>query len=236
MTQSVHQPRAVSFDLDDTLWPCDDVIGRAEEALYDWLARHFPAITGCYSLEDMRTIRMNTAERRPELGADLTALRRETLRAHAREFGYPEGLADAGLEVFLAERHRVVLYPDVKPVLEALREHLPLVALTNGNACVERAGLGEYFTLALTAADVGAAKPDPALFQAACGELGVRSGDLVHVGDDPLRDVHAARVLGAGAVWINRSGMVWPEGLRRAQHELPDLHGIERILRLQSTS
>ncbi len=223
-------PKVVSFDLDDTLWPCDDVIGRAEQALYNWLASHFPAITGTYSLDDMRRIRLDTAERRPELAIDLTGLRLMTLRAHAREFGYPEGLAEAGVEVFLAERHRVVLYPDVEPILTALRQRIPLVALTNGNACVERAGLDDYFELALTAADVGAAKPDPALFHAACSRLGVRSGDLLHVGDDPLRDVHAARSLGAGAIWINRDGSDWPEGLRRANREMADLTGLAYLL------
>lgn len=222
-------PRAVSFDLDDTLWACEDVIGRAEEAVYDWLRRHYPRITRDYDLEAMRQRRTETAAARPELQADLTRLRHETLVRHAHEAGYEPELADAAVEVFLDERHRVALYEDVLPVLERLAGRFHLVALTNGNADVARVGIGEWFDVAVSAADVGVPKPDPAMFERACAELGIRPGELLHVGDDPLRDVHAARRFGARAFWINRDGRAWPEDLRRAHHEdvtlarLPDL-------------
>ena len=32
--------KAISIDLDDTLWPIWPVIERAEKALHDWLAAH----------------------------------------------------------------------------------------------------------------------------------------------------------------------------------------------------
>lgn len=223
-------PRALSFDLDDTLWSCDDVIQRAERTLYQWLEHNFPLITARHGIEDMRDIRQEMAARSPEFAADLTRLRAESLRRHAEEAGYSGDMVQHGVEIFLAERHRVVLYPDVLPVLESLRSRFSLIALTNGNACVHRVGIGEYFDVALSAADVGAAKPDPAMFRSACAELSLRPGDLMHVGDDPLRDVHAARGVGARSVWVNRSGMAWPEGLRRAQHEMQDLYSLPRIL------
>lgn len=222
-------PRAISFDLDDTLWPCADVIERAEQRLYDWLAEHYPAIPAAYSCEEMRQLRLALAARRSELAADLTRLRRVSLQQHAREAGYPPDLADAAIEVFLAERHSVTLYPDVLPLLDRLRGRVPLIALTNGNACIARVGLGHYFDVAVSAADVGAAKPDPAMFRAACRQLSLRPGDLLHVGDDPLRDVHAARSLGARAVWLNRAGASWPDELGPAEHELTDLASLERV-------
>ena len=212
-------PRAISFDLDDTLWPCDDVVARAEDALYRWLCRHYPRITRAHDMEAMRQRRIETAASRPELQADLTRLRHETLARHAQEAGYPPTLADAALEVFLEERHRVALYGDVLPVLQRLAGRYRLVALTNGNADVARVGMGHWFDVTVSAADVGAAKPDPAMFRRACGALGIRPGELLHVGDDPLRDVHAARRFGARAFWLNRDGRAWPGDLRRAHHE-----------------
>lgn len=223
-------PRAISFDLDDTLWACDDVIGRAEEAVYSWLQRHGPRITAEYDLEAMRQVRMETAAVRPDLQADLTRLRHETLVWHARRAGYDPGLADRAVEVFLDERHRVELYPDVPPVLERLAGRFRLIALTNGNADVHRAGIGDWFDIALSAADVGAPKPDPAMFEHACGALGIRPGELLHVGDDPLRDVHAARGFGARAFWVNRDGREWPGDLRRAQYEAETLAGLPDLL------
>lgn len=226
----VAPPRALSFDLDDTLWSCHDVIERAECALYDWLRVSAPAITARHDRSTMAEQRQQLAAERPELAADLTRLRHEALRRHAREAGYAENLADEGVEVFLAERNRVELYPDVRPVLEQLRGRFTLIALTNGNACVHRTGVGDYFDLALSAADVGAPKPDPAMFVEACRRSGVRSGDLLHIGDDPLRDVHAARALGARAIWLNRAGGEWPDGLRRPDFELAELRPLPRWL------
>ncbi|MEF8833695.1 MAG: HAD family hydrolase [Halofilum sp. (in: g-proteobacteria)] len=223
-------PRAISFDLDDTLWACDDVIGRAEEAVYAWLQRQCPRITAEYDLEAMRQARMETAAVRPDLQADLTRLRRETLVWHADRAGYDGGIADAAIEVFLDERHRVELYPDVHPVLERLAGRCRLIALTNGNADVYRAGIGDWFEVALSAADVGAPKPDPAMFEQACARLGIRAGDLLHVGDDPLRDVHAAHRFGARAFWLNREGRAWPADLRRPHYEDATLTGLPELL------
>jgi len=223
-------PRAVSFDLDDTLWSCDEVIERAERVVYEWLARRFPRITAEFDLESMRRIRIETVERNPGLAVDLTALRHHTLQWHALRAGYGADVADAGVDVFLAERHRVTPFDDVRPVLEGLRTRYPLVALTNGNADVRRTELVDLFDAAVSAADVGAAKPDPAMFRQACERLGVEAAELVHVGDDPVRDIHAARRFGARAVWINRNALPWPGDVPRAHHEVATLHELRGLL------
>lgn len=227
-------PRALSFDLDDTLWACDEVIERAERAVYGWLAAHHPHITAEFDREQMRRLRWEMAAERAELAVDLTTLRRASLRWHAERAGYPasaaEKLAEQGVEVFLAERNRLSPYADVRPALERLARHYPLVALTNGNADVYRTELSDLFTVSLSAGEVGAAKPDPAMFDAACRQLGVRAGDLVHVGDDPVCDVHAARRFGARAIWLNREAQPWPENLPRAHHDLMTLADLVRLL------
>lgn len=227
-------PRVLSFDLDDTLWACDEVIERAEGALYRWLATHHPRITTDFGREAMRSVRWQMAAERAELAVDLTALRRASLLWHAERAGYArahaERLAESGVEVFLEERNRVSPYGDVRPVLERLAAQYPLVALTNGNADIRRTALADLFSASLSPADVGAAKPDPAMFRAVCDAHGIRAGDLVHVGDDPLRDVHAARTFGARAIWLNRDVQPWPEDLPRAHHELSSLHELVALL------
>lgn len=228
------EPRAIAFDLDDTLWSCDDVIERAERVVYDWLARHYPMITDEFDLESMRSIRHETAAGNTALAADLTRLRHESLVWHARRAGYPEDLAERAVAVFMDERNRVNLYTDVMPVLRQLAGHVPLIALTNGNADLERIGLDHLFEVILSAADVGAPKPDPTMFRAACDRLGLRPGDLVHVGDDPQLDVHAAHRFGARTVWINRQEMKWPEGLPRPHHEIVTLEPLPDLLQVES--
>lgn len=224
------EPRAIALDLDDTLWACEEVIERAERAVYAWLQRHFPRITDEFDLETMRAVRHETAASDRALAADLTRLRHETLAWHARRAGYPESLAARAVDVFLDERNRVQLYDDVLPVLEHLRGRVPLVALTNGNADLARIGLDHLFELTLSAADVGRAKPDPAMFRATCEHLGLRPGDLVHVGDDPRLDVHAAHRFGARTVWVNRARADWPEGLPRPHHEVDSLEPLPELV------
>ena len=58
---------------------------------------------------------------------DFTFLRKQTLRDHAREFGYAEAMADEAFEAFLQARNEVVLYDDVLPGLERLKTALPAV-------------------------------------------------------------------------------------------------------------
>lgn len=222
--------RALAFDLDGTLWSCRDVIERAEAALYQWLARHHPRITAAYDVADLRQRRHALAERRPELAADMTALRRVALEEHAIEAGYDPVLGEQGVAVFLAERQRVTPYPDVAPVLGRLAERYPLIALSNGNADVHRTALAQLFPHAISAAEVGAAKPEPALFRAACDRLGVAPHELAHIGDDPHRDIHAARLIGMPTVWVNRHGAQWDGALRRPDHEVADLAGLPRLL------
>lgn len=49
--------RTLTFDLDDTLWDNRPVLMAAEQALYDWLGRHYPRIKARYTLEGMRNRR-----------------------------------------------------------------------------------------------------------------------------------------------------------------------------------
>lgn len=217
------RPRLITFDLDDTLWPCAPVIQAAEQVLYDWLNRHAPAVTAQHDIASLREHRLAVAKACPELAHDLTALRLSQLRLLLREFGHDPALAQAGSDVFRAARNRVTPYPDVRPVLERLRPHHVLVSVTNGNAQVEHTPLAGCFDHVLNAADVGAAKPDPAMLVAACELAGVAPGEALHVGDDPTRDVVPARTIGMATVWLNRDAGRWPHGLDRADLEFTRL-------------
>jgi len=57
-------------------------------------------------------------------------------------------------------------------------------------------GILDRVDAAAISSEVGAEKPDPTLFLAACAALGVPPAEAVHVGDDPNRDVAGARAAG----------------------------------------
>ena len=70
--------RAVTLDLDDTLWPIWPTITRAEGVLLQWLGEHAPATATLYSdTAALRAIRNQMVSLRPDLRHDLSALRRE---------------------------------------------------------------------------------------------------------------------------------------------------------------
>ena len=66
----------------------------------------------------------------------------------------------------------------------------------------------------MISAELGAAKPDPAIFRAALERLGAAAEDAVHVGDSVEHDVAGARAAGLEAILVARNGARPPAGVR----------------------
>jgi putative hydrolase of the HAD superfamily len=119
----------------------------------------------------------------------------------------PEALADALVEAELAAtRPR----PGVPALLDALDGTHRLGVLTDGvrrvqTAKLERARLYDRFDAVVVSCDVGAHKPDPAIFDAAREALA--ADDHVMVGDSAERDVRGARRAGFRAVHVGTDGV-----------------------------
>jgi putative hydrolase of the HAD superfamily len=205
-------------------------LAAAEQALYAWLQEAAGRVAARHDLDGLRAHRMELRLQRPDIAHDLTALRLQSLAMLLEEAGYPAWLAREGLDLFLYHRNRVSPYRDAAPVLRRLRQSYRLVSVTNGNADVERTPLRGHFHRAFRAQDVGAAKPDPALFAAVLAWAQASPAQALHVGDDPFLDVEAARSLGMRAVWINRSDAEWPLELPPPELEARDLYGLLRWL------
>ena len=223
---TVHPIELITLDLDETLWPCLAPIQRAEEALHDWLGQRAPRLTQALSQDDLRAHRRDLMARQPDIAHDVTAIRLTSLQLLLDEFGHDPALATEGMALFLAHRNQVEPYPDVIPVLRVLAANYRLVSVTNGNADPERTPLRGLFHRSLTAAGVGAARPDPALFQAALDWAGLAPHQALHIGDHPVYDVQAARDHGLHVLWLNREGQSWPQELEPPPAEILDLHGL----------
>jgi putative hydrolase of the HAD superfamily len=201
--------RAITLDLDDTLWPIAPVMEQADLALQQWLEQNCPEVALALPIEQMRRLRDQVFATHPELGHDFTAMRMICLRQALSPHGYGEREAEQAFEAFFAARNRVELYPEVGDALERLARRAPLVSLTNGNACLDRVGLAHLFRAQITARSHGCAKPDAGIFHAACALAGAAPSDTLHAGDHPEQDVLGARDAGLHAVWIDRNGLGW---------------------------
>ncbi|MGM9427277.1 HAD family hydrolase [Hydrogenophaga sp. MI9] len=202
--------RAITLDLDDTLWPIWPTIGRAEQVLQDWLEANAPA-TGalCRDRAVLRQVREALNVERPDLAHDMSALRLEAIRRVLLSGGDDPALADPAFEVFFAERQRVDLFEDALPMLEFLSQRFPVVALSNGNADVHRVGIGTFFHASVSAREFGIGKPDPRIFQAAAEAAGVAPHEVLHIGDDAHLDGVGALNAGMQLAWVNRGGHTW---------------------------
>lgn len=205
------QIRAITLDLDDTLWPIWPTIRRAEEVLLQWFKEHAAKTAQLFaSPETLRAIRVQVERERPDLRHDLSGLRLASIRQALRQAGDDEALAPTAFAVFFAERQRVQLYDDALDALAFLAARWPVVAVTNGNANVQQMGLGHFFQDSFNVGRTGFAKPDARIFHCAAQALEVPLSAILHIGDDAQLDAAAARDAGMHAVWLNRAGLDWP--------------------------
>ena len=217
--------RAVTLDLDDTLWPFAPIAARIQQALEDWLAAHAPATAARFDARDSLRFLQAVREEEPERAHDLAHLRRQGLRRMFTAAGDDPDLADGAFDVIGDARQQVDLYPDAEPALDRLAASFPLLAVTNGNADLERVGAARWFVGAVHAETAGVAKPDPQIFVIACERLGLPPGDVLHAGDDLVTDVGGALAAGLRAAWVHRDfeGEAPPGVLRaRTLSELAD--------------
>ncbi len=210
----VPEIRLITLDLDETLWPCLPVITAAEAALHAWLGGQAPRLAESTDIAAMHQHRLTLMEREPDIAHDVSLVRRQSLTELLGDHGYDDTrLVDAAMAVFMDHRCRVEPYADVLPALQSLSRRYLLVSVTNGNSNPEVTTLKGLFRHRISAAEAGAAKPHPAMFERALALTECRPQQCLHLGDDPWLDVEAARKAGLTAAWINRTGATWPNAL-----------------------
>ncbi|MFN3879933.1 MAG: HAD family hydrolase [Nitrincola lacisaponensis] len=222
--------KAITFDLDDTLWAVDPVIQHANRTLWEWLHVHAPAMTAQFVLEDLNEgsrLRAGILQRHPQIAHSMTQIRLRLLHECLLQSGYSDAdaevLANNAFDAFIEARHEVELFAHARSMLEKLKQQgMILGALSNGNAEVSRTGLADLFDFQFNADQVGAAKPHPLMFQKALEYLNIQPEEVVHVGDHPVNDIQAAAQLGFWTIWVNLDAGPWPGG-RPADAEVTSL-------------
>ena len=223
-------PRAITLDLDDTLWPIWPAIERAEAALHAFLVERCPRTAERFPVAQMRLLRESIAGQYPQYAHDFTRQRRLSLAHALRESGDDEVHVDDAFDAFYAERNNIEFYPDAMAALERLAARWPVLALTNGNADLKKIGIDGHFCGFIAARDAGHAKPDAPIFHAACAHLRLAPHEVLHVGDDPWLDVDGARKAGLRTCWINRRHETWPAALPAPDVEFATLGALADAL------
>lgn len=120
----------------------------------------------------------------------------------------PELVEAADTLIFGSESAVFRLFDDTLSTLDTLREtSLPLIILSNWDVSLHRTcemlKISVYFTKIIASLEEGVEKPEPALFQVAQDHL--KTNKVLHIGDDPMADVHGARKFGWDALLLDRN-------------------------------
>ncbi|MEM1434426.1 MAG: HAD-IA family hydrolase [Pseudomonadota bacterium] len=201
----------LTFDLDNTLWSVRQVIGNAERHMRALLETEVPGFNAQFRREDLLRTRELLLPEYPEIRHDLTQMRQRVLTYALRAYGLSDHDAQqtalAATEAFLHGRHEVEFFPDALNTLRTLSRYYTIAALSNGNADVERLGLGEVFAFSCSAAEIGASKPQPDMFEAALAKAGVRPEAAAHIGDHPVDDIQGASQVGMHTILVELDGV-----------------------------
>jgi HAD superfamily hydrolase (TIGR01549 family) len=212
-------PRAVLFDLDDTLFDHEYC---ARTALMTVHAAH-----SCFGRMPFEQMEIAHARHLEDL--------------HAEVLGGRVGLDDARVERFRrlfgavgerdeeAARRAAAAYRDryvaerravsgAAGLLRAVRTRARIGIVSNNlfeeqQQKLRTCGLEPLVDALIVSEEVGVSKPDPAIFREALQRLDCGPAEAVMIGDSWAADVIGARAAGIRAIWFNRHGAARPEPL-----------------------
>lgn len=207
--QLIENIKAISFDLDDTLYDNPPVIQKAYQTLYDYLVVNYPKIKNNYNFNTFLKHAAAFQEKNKSI-VDLSTLRRQHILSLLTEVGVGKNdtFVEDAFDVFWNERQRVTLYPGVNNILQNLSTKRPLITISNGNACPKAIGIDSFFQFSVSTKDTSQPKPDPSMFLFACEKLAIKPQQLLHIGDSLNIDVNGAQRAGCRAVWFNTKKII----------------------------
>jgi 2-haloacid dehalogenase len=127
------------------------------------------------------------------------------------------------------------LLPGAESVLETLSSHFQMVIITNGLKAVQlprfgRATITAHFAAVIISEEVGAAKPDHRIFDAAFDEMGQpRREEVLIIGDSLTSDIVGGINYGIDACWYNPQGRPLPADMA-IQFEVQTLLQLPKLL------
>lgn len=121
-----------------------------------------------------------------------------------------EVVAHANVRILAADSPVYSVFDDVIDCLAAIKaKGIPMIVLSNWDYSLHRVlrtfGLTPWFTHVFASLEYGPEKPTPELFEIVEAQTGFSGQDILHVGDNPLDDLHGALNAGWRGALIDRS-------------------------------
>lgn len=197
--------KAISFDLDDTLYDNEPIIEKAENWYKNMLEEH-PFFEG-KELPTHEELKKELWQANHAIIDDVTKCRKQILYRRFLSAGLESEDAEINAELmmkkFIEIRSELLVPQESIDILNLLKGKYPLIALTNGNVDVEKIGILSIFDLYLRATEELRAKPASDLFLEAARKLNIKPSEILHVGDDPITDVLGSKQAGCMTCLVN---------------------------------
>ena len=197
----------ISFDLDDTLYDNLPILRAAEEKVQHYIEQQYPQ-TRHWDIAHWRARRMQLMQRDTTLSSNMTLLRLTTLTEGFSEAGVdnPGQAADDVMQQFHHHRSNFKVPDSVHQLLNGLRKHFRLCAISNGNVDCARIGLAEHFDIIVQPQEQLRGKPHPDMFEVVLKHYQIAARQLLHIGDHPHSDILGAHRAGCQSGWF-RDGL-----------------------------
>jgi len=209
--------KAISFDLDDTLYSNRPVMQAIEKKMIayfsnlDILQHQISEQKKLLDQHFWSDFRRQAIYKQPDLVHDVVQDRLATYRLGFISLGLTEDVsekqAQIALAYFIQLRSDFIVPEQSKRLLANLSQKYPLVAISNGNVDTKALGISQYFQYIYHAGrqvDGTLLKQKPAndMFNLACQQLAIKSSQLLHVGDCGRADIKGALLAGCQTAWL----------------------------------
>ncbi|MCR5535908.1 MAG: HAD-IA family hydrolase [Succinivibrio sp.] len=197
--------KAISFDLDDTLYDNVPIISQAEVDFARYLCTTYQLPEFTAKPQFWAELKDKTLAAEPALANDVTALR---IHALMQSFSFLHlhlsfEQASTLIAKFIQMRSQIKVPAASFEILDRLKVRYPLAALSNGNSDLRQSGLEHCFNYDLRPnLDSLRSKPQPDLFYAYARLLKLKPSEILHIGDDPVTDVEGAMLAGCQCAWL----------------------------------
>ncbi len=229
--------RAITFDLDDTLYDNMPYMHAAEKSLRQYIKVQYP-VAAKISRQQWANIKQQTLVERPELSNDVGALRSRVLTQGFLNVGMAKKDVSAAMQdcfdYFYQKRSDFKVDKPERKLLKKLAEKVPLAAITNGNVDCKVIGIKKYFTHIVHASLDHPMKPDAGMFNYMAKKLNIPAKNILHVGDDLDKDVRGAIDAGYQSAWFaaNRSMALRKETASILPHvQLSKLSDLKKLIK-----
>ncbi|OCG07753.1 hypothetical protein A9G13_05950 [Gilliamella sp. wkB178] len=203
--RAIDSIKAITFDLDDTLYNNSMIVERAEDKLIKQLQQN--AQLQDLTLASFHAEKKSLLDSNPEIYHDVIVWRTETIKSLLIKAKIPTiqipNIIDESLATFNFWRHQMQVPQATHTLLTKLAAKYPLAVITNGNVEIAKIGLDDYFQFSLRGGVNGRSKPFPEIFALAAQKLAIPGQQILHVGDNLFTDVNGAINTGLLTCWLN---------------------------------